>query len=146
MTVRLDPWLFAFLPLSWYSYPYPLHREANLAHPSAPKFWLATGLQPSKVEYIAIKTVPDWKTSVTVLKSIREHGRQHHAEQCWCHNTALFDTIRNLKGFRELSIILHTCLHAIMKLPHHCYEGGSESSVIGVITLLIDMIYCCITP
>ena len=27
-----------------------------------------------------------------------------------------------------------------------CYEGGSESSVIGVITLLIDMINCCIIP
>ena len=26
------------------------------------------------------------------------------------------------------------------------YEGGSESSVIGVITLLIDMIGCCIIP
>ena len=27
-----------------------------------------------------------------------------------------------------------------------CYEGGSESSVIGVITLLIDIIGCCIIP
>ena len=26
------------------------------------------------------------------------------------------------------------------------YEGGSESSVIGVITLSIDMIDCCIIP
>ena len=26
------------------------------------------------------------------------------------------------------------------------YEGGSESSVIGVITLLIDIIGCCIIP
>ena len=26
------------------------------------------------------------------------------------------------------------------------YEGGSESSVIGVITLLRDMIGCCIIP
>ena len=26
------------------------------------------------------------------------------------------------------------------------YEGGSESSVIGVITLLIDIIGCCIMP
>ena len=28
----------------------------------------------------------------------------------------------------------------------HYYEGGSESSVIGVITLLIDIIGCCIMP
>ena len=28
----------------------------------------------------------------------------------------------------------------------HSYEGGSESSVIGVITLLIDIIGCCIIP
>ena len=26
------------------------------------------------------------------------------------------------------------------------YEGGSESSVIGLITLLIDIIGCCIIP
>ena len=26
------------------------------------------------------------------------------------------------------------------------YEGGSESSVIGVITVLIDMMDCCIIP
>ena len=44
--------------------------------------------------------------------------------QCWCHNTALFDPIRYLKWFRELSIVLHTCLHAIMKLPHYGYESG----------------------
>ena len=35
-TVRLDPRLFAFLPLSWHSYPYHLHRGAQLAHQSAP--------------------------------------------------------------------------------------------------------------
>ena len=26
---------------------------------------------------------PDRKTSITVLKSIHEHDRKHHAEQCW---------------------------------------------------------------
>ena len=36
MTVRLDPWLFAFLPLSLHSYPYHLHTGAHLAHQSAP--------------------------------------------------------------------------------------------------------------
>ena len=34
--VKIDPWLFAFLPLSWHSYPYHLHRGAHLAHQSAP--------------------------------------------------------------------------------------------------------------
>ena len=77
-----------------------------------------------KVEYVAIKTIPVWKTSFTVLKSIHEHVRKYHAVQCWCHNTALFDPIRYLKGFRELSFILHTCLHSRMNLPHHCYESG----------------------
>ena len=28
----------------------------------------------------------------------------------------------------------------------HIYEGGSESSVIGGVTLLIDMTDCCIIP
>ena len=31
-------------------------------------------------------------------------------------------------------------------LHHINYEGGSESSVIGVITLFIDMIDCCFIP
>ena len=48
----------------------------------------------------------------------------HHAEQCWCHNTVLFDPILYIKRFKEFSIILHTCLHVILKLPHHCYESG----------------------
>ena len=108
------------LPLSWNSYLYHQHKGL-IQHIS---LHLSFGLQPSRVEYIAIKTVPDWKISVTVLKSTHEHGRKHHAEQCWCHNTDLFDPICYLKGFRELSIILYTCLHAIMELPHHCYESG----------------------
>ena len=33
-----------------------------------------------------------------------------------------------------------------MLTTHYCYEGGSESSVIGVKTLLIDKIGCCIIP
>ena len=33
-----------------------------------------------------------------------------------------------------------------MKSVKLLYEGGSESSAIGVITLLIDMIDCCIIP
>ena len=49
---------------------------------------LSFDLQPSKVEYIAIKTLPDWETSVTVLNSIHEHGRKQHAEQCLCHKAA----------------------------------------------------------
>ena len=32
------------------------------------------------------------------------------------------------------------------RIPRLAYEGGSESSVIGVITLLIYMIGCCIIP
>ena len=35
---------------------------------------------------------------------------------------------------------------SLRKHAHVIYEGGSESSVIGVITLLIDMIDCCIIP
>ena len=33
-----------------------------------------------------------------------------------------------------------------LNMFHSMYEGGSESSVIGVITLLIDIIGCCIMP
>ena len=35
-------------------------------------------------------------------------------------------------------------IHNVLKSKF--YEGGSESSVIGFITLLIDMIGCCIIP
>ena len=103
-----------FTHVYWYMQPSEVEYVAI-------KHWY---MQPSEVEYVAIKTVPDWKTSVTVLKSIHKHGRKHHAEQCWCQNTALFDPICYFKWFRELSIILHMCLHAIMKLPHHSYESG----------------------
>ena len=34
----------------------------------------------------------------------------------------------------------------MMLVKNADYEGGSESSVIGVITLLIYMIGCCIIP
>ena len=53
------------------------------------------------------------------------------------------------RSFVTLSVT-HTCYPEITS-PHYenlpmQYEGGSESSVIGVITLLIDMIGCCIIP
>ena len=40
------------------------------------------------------------------------------------------------------------CSYSVCKFKgsFYCYEGGSESSVIGVITLLIDMIGCCFIP
>ena len=36
--------------------------------------------------------------------------------------------------------------HNSQAISQWLYEGGSESSVIGVITLLIDIIGCCIMP
>ena len=39
-------------------------------------------------------------------------------------------------------MLLPQCICAVWKKCN--YEGGSESSVIGVLTLLIDMIDCCI--
>ena len=87
---------------------------------------LGFGLQPSKV---ASKRYLIGKPASLSRKSIHGHGRKHHAEQCWCHNTALFDPIRYVKGLREISIILHTCLHAIMKLPHHCYESEWKANL-----------------
>ena len=43
----------------------------------------------------------------------------------------------------EFLCYLHITSNAQIR---HGYEGGSESSVKGVITLLIDMIGCCIIP
>ena len=40
----------------------------------------------------------------------------------------------------------YTCFIKVLCVLWIVYEGGSESSVIGVITLLIDMISCCIIP
>ena len=42
------------------------------------------GLQASYVEQLAIKAVSDWKAIITVLKSIRKHGGEYHAEQSRC--------------------------------------------------------------
>ena len=36
--------------------------------------------------------------------------------------------------------------NSMFETGYTIYEGGSESSVIGVISLLIDMIDCCIIP
>ena len=116
LTCGLQP--LAFFPLIWYFLPGHLHRGAYQPHLPAPWIWLAAFLGS------AIKAVPDWKTSINVLKSICEHSRKHHTEQCWCHNTALFDSVCHRKWFRVLSIILNACLHAVMKLPHHCYVSG----------------------
>ena len=98
-----------------------------------------------------IKAVPDWKTSITVLKCIHEHGRNHHTEQCWCHHIALFDTICHLKWFREQPTILDTSLHSIMKLPHRCLDSEwtaklahdfpSRRSVSKVLVRLTDVMY-----
>ena len=41
---------------------------------------------------------------------------------------------------------LGTCACLLPAGRSFTYEGGSESSVIGVITLLIDIIGCCIIP
>ena len=77
MSVRLDPCLFTFLPMGWHSYLYHLYIGAQGAHQSA----LYVLLQPSEVEYIAIKSVPNWKTSVSGLISIHEHGSKYHDGQ-----------------------------------------------------------------
>ena len=50
--------------------------------------------------------------------------RKHQDEQCWCHDIVLFDPVCHRKWFRVLSIIQNTCLHVMMKLPHHGYESG----------------------
>ena len=37
-----------------------------------------------KLIQLAIKALSDLKAIITILKDICEHGREHHAEQCWC--------------------------------------------------------------
>ena len=50
------------------------------------------------------------------------------------------------EGGSESSVIGAITLLIDMKRVSVEYEGGSESSVIGIITLLINMIGCCIIP
>ena len=45
----------------------------------------------------------------------------------------------------DTQIITSPIRNNIEPIPY-LYEGGSESSVIGDVTLLIDMIDCCIIP
>ena len=91
LTGDLQP--LAYFPLIWHFLPGHLHRGAYQPHLSASWIWLAAFLGSVTCH----QRVPDWKTSISVLKSICEHSRKHHAEQCWCHNTALFDSVSHRK-------------------------------------------------
>ena len=65
---------------------------------------------------------------------------QSQERHCDCVSAYLLDGVSvygDLSSYRCVTIYLQ-----IARLI--CYEGGSESSVIGVLTLLIDMIDCCI--
>ena len=116
LTCDLQP--IAFFPLIWHFLPGHLHKRAYEPHLSAPWIWL-----------IAFLGSVTCHQSVNVLKSICEHSRKHHAEKCWCHNTALFDSVSHRKWFRVLSIILNACLHGVMKLPQHYYVLGGQPNV-----------------
>ena len=49
--------------------------------------------------------------------------------------------------FKTLEIKLTLGVHVSLPWAYiYVYEGGSESSVTGVITLLIEIIGCCIIP
>ena len=57
--------------------------------------------------------------------------------------------IENTVVVNAITVYLHffkTSLDEPLDVHLCSYEGGSESSVIGVITLLIDIIGCCIIP
>ena len=57
----------------------------------------------------------------------------------------LFIHVNTFQSCQDMAMMfrnLKPILHGVCKV----YEGGSESSVIGVITLLIDIIGCCIIP
>ena len=50
-----------------------------------------------------------------------------------------------IRPFREAAVE-QKFVNTIFRMFRREYKGGSESSVIGVITLLIDIIGCCIIP
>ena len=113
--------LFRYSPLHFSSdlaFSGHLHRGAYQPHLSAPWIWIAAFLGSVTCH----QSGHDRKPNINVQKSICEHCTKHHAEQCWCHNTALFDSVSHQEWFRVLALILNACLHAAMKLPHHCYE------------------------
>ena len=56
---------------------------------------------------------------------------------------------KNQRHIPKWDQIIKTLLGIFLSVKcyeHFEYEDGSESSVIGVITLIIDMINCCLIP
>ena len=76
-------------------------------------------LKPPEVEQLAIGSISDSDSDVTISKSNNQHGGEHETEQRWCQDTALRHAVGDRKGFGRLTVVLDSCLHAVMKLLHH---------------------------
>ena len=76
-------------------------------------------LKPPEVEQLAICTVPEVDSNVTVSESVSQHCGKHEAEQCWCQDATLLDAVRDRKWLRCLTVVLNLCFHASVELLHH---------------------------
>ena len=92
---------------------------AHLAHQSACSL-LRLNILPSKRYLIGKPVSLSWKASASKAENIMLNSLGAVTQPC----LTPFVTPKGYpKGFREPSVILHTCLHVIMKLPHHCCES-----------------------
>ena len=81
-------------------------------------FHLGLCLKPSEVKDKAVSAVSNVDSNILATKCIKQHRRKHDAEKSGAQNTSLLDTICDEKGHVAFSVVLHPCIHAIMKLSN----------------------------
>ena len=70
-------------------------------------------MKPSEVEVSAVSNVNS---------KIKQHRRKYDAKKSEGQDTFLLDTICDEKGYGVFSVVLHYCMHAVMKLSNDCDE------------------------
>ena len=71
-------------------------------------------LKPSEVEDKAVSAVSNVDSIIRVTKCIKQHRRNHDTEK----SGGLLNPICDGKGYGAFSVVLHTCMHAVMKLSN----------------------------
>ena len=81
-------------------------------------------LKPSEVEDRAVSAVSNVDSIIRATKCTKQHRKKHDTEKSRDRDTFLLNLICNRKVYGAFSIVLHPCMHAIMKLS----SDGDEFS------------------
>ena len=79
-------------------------------------------LKPSEVENRAISAVSNVDSIIRASKYIKRYRRKHDTEKSVGQDTSLLNPIFVVKSYRAFFVVLHPCMHAVMKLS----DDGDE--------------------